>query len=323
MGPRLKHVTSNMFDMRWTYRAAVAAKLLPDCGALGVLPYNDQLYDIASSLGMPGVGALPELCGWVRTRKRPAVLQHGVISLGDAKLPPPSDPREKQDVWLCKRTGVDVAAPSALRRPEEVRRVLGHMDAARDGDAAAMARDAGVRAKPKRLTDFHTHVVQFEAASAALAARGWDATRARVRTAAPASDETAAAEFVPLSTVPVGADGAAFTALPVPPELAGTVADGDVAMEPSQVEDDDDAMDESDDAPAPAEESAEQRRRRLKRESAKRKRAEQTALADAAEAKLNQGAQHEELSPQEQAALDARREETARSKRRRGSTAET
>ena len=84
-GPRLKHVTSNMYDMRWTYRAAVASDLLPDCGAVGVLPYNDQLYDIASSLGMPGVGALPELRGWVRTRKRPAVLQHGVISLGAAR----------------------------------------------------------------------------------------------------------------------------------------------------------------------------------------------------------------------------------------------
>ena len=90
-----------------------------------------------------------------------AQLQHGVISLGAAKLPPPSDPREKTEVWLRKRTGIDSAAPSALRRPEEVRRVLAHMGAARDGDAAAMARGAGVRAKPKRLTDFAARVVQF------------------------------------------------------------------------------------------------------------------------------------------------------------------
>ena len=62
-GPRLKHVTSNMYDMRWTYRAAVKARLLPDYGGVGVLPLNDQLYDIASTLGMPGVDALPELDG--------------------------------------------------------------------------------------------------------------------------------------------------------------------------------------------------------------------------------------------------------------------
>ena len=59
--------------MRWTYRAAVKARLLPDYGGVGVLPLNDQLYDIASTLGMPGVSALPELDGWVRTRQRPAV----------------------------------------------------------------------------------------------------------------------------------------------------------------------------------------------------------------------------------------------------------
>ena len=136
----------------------------------------------------------------------------------------------------------------------------------------------------------------------------------------PASDETAAAEFAPLPTVPVGADGAAFTALPVRPELAGTVADGDVAMEPPQVQDDDDAMDESDDALAPAEESAEQRRARLEQERKKRKRAEQTALADAAVAKETAG-QADAITPEEQAALDKRKEETARGKRRREATA--
>ena len=308
--PRLKHVTSNLFDFRWSYRAAVAAGLLPEYGGVGVLQYNDQLYDIASTLGMPGVAALPELDGWVRTRKRSPVLQHGVISLGDATLPPPSDPREKGEAWLRKRNGVDVAAPSALRRPEEVRLVLAHPTAARDGDAVAMARN-GVRAKPKRLIDLHTRVVQAEAAFAALDARGWDETRARVRTAVPASGETTAAEFPPLPTV---AGAAAFTALPVPPELAGNGgkdADGDVAMEQLAA---DDASDQEDAPAADEEETSEDRRRRLERERRRRRRAEQSALADAAAAKEQNG---EDLDEDERAALAARREETARGKRRR------
>ena len=78
------------------------------------------------------------------------------------------------------------------------------------------------------------------------------------------------------------------------PELAGTTANGDVAMEPPPVEDDDDAMVESDDEPTPAFESTDERRRRQKRESAKRKRAEQTALADTAEAKAARG---EDIDP--------------------------
>ena len=39
---------------------------------------------------------------------------------------------------------------------------------ARDGDAAAMARDAGVRAKPKRFIDFHARVVQCDGPGATL-----------------------------------------------------------------------------------------------------------------------------------------------------------
>ena len=187
--------------------------------------------------------------------------------------------------------------------------MLAHMGAARDGDAAAMAREAGVRAKPKRLIDFHTRTLQFESASAALAARGWDATRARVRTAVPASDETATTEFAPLPTV----DGeAAFTTLPVPPELAGNGkdADGDVVMEPPVI---DDASDGDGEAGA-AEESAEERARRLDRERKKRKREEQTALAAAA---LQKEQECEEPTEPERQALAARRAETARGAARR------
>ena len=128
--------------------------------------------------------------------------------------------------------------------------------------------------------------MQFEAA---LAARGWDATRARVRTAVPASDETAASDFVPLPAV----DGeAAFTALPPPPELAGNGkdADGDVLMEPPTIDN------ESDDegAAAKEEETREERWRRLQREAKKRRRKEQTAPANAAAQKDLAG---EDLTP--------------------------
>ena len=184
--------------------------------------------------------------------------------------------------------------------------------------------------------------MQAEAAYAALDARGWDATRARVRTAVPASDETAPTEFVPLATV---AGDAAFTALPVPPELAGN-ADGDVVMDPPVVDDASDG--EGAAADADAEETAEERARRLDRERKKRKcdkqtllfcavfsfsfttiphlllllflfapsrrREEQTALADDAVRKEAAG---EELTEPERTALVARRAETARSAARR------
>ena len=240
-GPRLRHVTGNLFNFRWTYNAAVKAELLPDCGSVEGLKYQDMLYDVASSLGMPGVAALPELHAWTRTRRRAARLQHGVISLGEHNaVLQPSDPREKQEEWLRKRTGLVVSAPSALRDPGEVRDVIEHFAAARAGDAAGIAAATGVRAKPKRLIDLSTQVLESERAHELLDARGYGSVRANVRTAAPA--QAACATFNPLPIV-TEEGGAAFTTLPVPPELAGAGV-GDFAMEdivaPAQMEEKED-----------------------------------------------------------------------------------
>ena len=64
----------------------------------------------------------------------------------------------------------------------------------------------------------------------------------------------------------------------------------------------------------PAEESAEELRKRKRREAAKRKRAEESSLADEAEELLRApGAVIDELSPEMRAALEKRRKETSRS----------
>ena len=179
----------------------------------------------------------------------------------------------------------------------------------RAGDAAGIAAATGVRAKPKRLIDLSTQVLESERAHELLDARGYGSVRANVRTAAPA--QAACATFNPLPIV-TEEGGAAFTTLPVPPELAGNGkdADGDVVIEPPVI---DDASDGDGEAGAP-EESAEERARRLDRERKKRKREEQTALAAAA---LQKEQECEEPTEPERQALAARRAETARGAARR------
>ena len=110
----------------------------------------------------------------------------------------------------------------------------------RAGDAAGIAAATGVRAKPKRLIDLSTQVLESERAHELLDARGYGSVRANVRTAAPA--QAACATFNPLPIV-TEEGGAAFTTLPVPPELAGAGV-GDFAMEdivaPAQMEEKED-----------------------------------------------------------------------------------
>ena len=79
-GPRFKHALANLFDHRWTWRAAERAGLVPRRGHPHAY-LDDMLWDIMNAITMPGAENCAELEGHVRTRDEDPVLLHGIIPL--------------------------------------------------------------------------------------------------------------------------------------------------------------------------------------------------------------------------------------------------
>ena len=70
----------NLFDHRWTWRAAERAGLVPRRGHPHAY-LDDMLWDIMNAITMPGAENCDELEGHVRTRDEDPVLLHGIIPL--------------------------------------------------------------------------------------------------------------------------------------------------------------------------------------------------------------------------------------------------
>ena len=146
-GPRFKHALANLFDHRWTWRAAERAGLVPRRGHPHAY-LDDMLWDIMNAITMPGAENCDELEGHVRTRDEDPVLLHGIIPLVGAGAAATAAALfaaattaddNAADGGATADGGTTHAAVAPQHRDDGDTAMAASADAAGDGDAATAA----------------------------------------------------------------------------------------------------------------------------------------------------------------------------------------
>ena len=162
-GPRMLHVRSCLFDLRWNCRAAWAAGLMYNYGHCR-LYLVDILYDVVGALAMTalpphrGEGLkLAELEFWRRTREGGVAPRRGIMpaALVPPPLPAPLPPRARAAEWLVAMSGAKPLSP--IKSKVDQATVLQETAALHTGDAAAMLEATGMEVRLARVRERRAH----------------------------------------------------------------------------------------------------------------------------------------------------------------------